>query len=183
MGAVSDGRTDVLSQTDLYVSHDLKFSGDRKLRLELTVTNLFNQQAAISKYSTYQKVDGVNFDRGRLLQPQAELRSADPGAGDRAGSAVPAEQRVPDSDSGPLRREVPLLVPASPETRYRLPPRGPSWSAGRFSFGRRSHMRFLTPLLVTLLFLAATPAIAQPPPRHQSGRRARDSCITTAPGI
>ena len=46
MGRLSDGRTDALSQTDLYVSHDLKFSGDRKLRLELTVTNLFNQQAA-----------------------------------------------------------------------------------------------------------------------------------------
>jgi hypothetical protein len=51
------------SQTDLYVSHDLKFSGDRKLRFELTVTNLFNQQAAISKYTTYQKIDGVTFDQ------------------------------------------------------------------------------------------------------------------------
>jgi len=62
-GRLSDGRTDMYSQTDLYVSHDLKFSGDRKLRFELTVTNLFNQQAAISKYTTYQKIDGVTFDQ------------------------------------------------------------------------------------------------------------------------
>ena len=80
-GRLSDGRTDMLSQTDLYVSHDLKFSGDKKLRLELTVTNLFNQQAAISKYTTYQKADGVNFsetdfynhqlDFNQLIQEQA----------------------------------------------------------------------------------------------------------------
>ena len=42
-GRMSDGRTDVFSQTDLQVAHDIKFSGEKRLRLEMTVQNLFNQ--------------------------------------------------------------------------------------------------------------------------------------------
>jgi hypothetical protein len=61
-GRMSDGRTDVYSQTDLMVSHDLKLGGDRRVRLEANVQNLFNQSAAIAKYSTYHKTNGVSFD-------------------------------------------------------------------------------------------------------------------------
>ena len=63
LGRLQRRPDDMLSQTDFYVSHDLKFSGDRKLRLELTVTNLFNQQAGISKFTTYNKVDGIDFNQ------------------------------------------------------------------------------------------------------------------------
>jgi hypothetical protein len=50
------------SQTDLFVQHELKLGGGRRLQFQANVLNLFNQEAATSKYSTYQKVDGVNFD-------------------------------------------------------------------------------------------------------------------------
>jgi hypothetical protein len=62
LGRLSDGRTDRFSQTDLFVQHELKLGGGRRLQLQANVLNLFNQEAATSKYSTYQKVDGVNFD-------------------------------------------------------------------------------------------------------------------------
>ncbi len=62
LGRESDGRTDVFSQSDLFVQHELKLGGGRRLQLQANVLNLFNQQAATSKYSTYQKVNGVDFD-------------------------------------------------------------------------------------------------------------------------
>ena len=62
LGRLSDGRTDRFSQTDLFVQHELKLGGGRRLQLQANVLNLFNQEAATSKYSTYQKVDGVSFD-------------------------------------------------------------------------------------------------------------------------
>ncbi len=40
------GRTPVLTQTDLIVSHELKASGAKRVRLELQVLNAFNQQTA-----------------------------------------------------------------------------------------------------------------------------------------
>jgi outer membrane receptor protein involved in Fe transport len=61
-GRMSDGRTDVYSQTDFLVSHELKLGGDKRIRLEMNVQNLFNQRAAISKYSTYHKTNGIEFD-------------------------------------------------------------------------------------------------------------------------
>ena len=38
------GRTPVLTRTDLLVSHDVRLAGSRRLRVELNVLNLFNQQ-------------------------------------------------------------------------------------------------------------------------------------------
>ncbi len=43
-GRGSLGRTDFMSQTDLFVSHDIKLGDRRKVRLELNVLNLFNQK-------------------------------------------------------------------------------------------------------------------------------------------
>lgn len=39
------GRTPVLTRTDLLVSHELKVAGEKKIRLELNVLNVFNQKA------------------------------------------------------------------------------------------------------------------------------------------
>jgi hypothetical protein len=38
------GRTPMLSHTDLLVSHELKLAGDKRLRFELNVLNVFNQK-------------------------------------------------------------------------------------------------------------------------------------------
>ena len=40
------GRTPMLTQTDLLVSHELSLSNRRKLRFELNVLNVFNQKTA-----------------------------------------------------------------------------------------------------------------------------------------
>ena len=40
------GRTSVLTQTDLLLSHNIRLEGSQQLRLELNVINLFNQKTA-----------------------------------------------------------------------------------------------------------------------------------------
>ena len=45
-GRGSLGRTPALTQTDLLVTHDLKMGGAKRVRLEVNVLNLFNQQTA-----------------------------------------------------------------------------------------------------------------------------------------
>ena len=61
LGRGSDGRTDTLSQTNLFVQHAFKLGGNKQVQVSFNVLNLFNQDAAIAKASTYQKVDGINF--------------------------------------------------------------------------------------------------------------------------
>jgi hypothetical protein len=62
LGRKSDGRTDTFSQTDVYVQHEFTLGGDRRLQVSLNVLNLFDQDAAISKWAKYQLLDGVTFD-------------------------------------------------------------------------------------------------------------------------
>ena len=59
LGRGSDGRTPAYSQTDVQVQHEFGFFGDRRLQLSLNVLNLFNQDTAIGRYSTYQYSGGV----------------------------------------------------------------------------------------------------------------------------
>ncbi len=59
MGRMSDGRTPTFSQTDLLLQHEFRFMGTRALQVSFNILNLFNQDTAISKHSTYQKVNGV----------------------------------------------------------------------------------------------------------------------------
>jgi outer membrane receptor protein involved in Fe transport len=49
------GRTPVLTRTDLLVSHELKVPGNRRLRLELNVQNLFNQKTVTHLYNYLNK--------------------------------------------------------------------------------------------------------------------------------
>jgi hypothetical protein len=58
LGRGSDGRTPVMSQTDLLVQHDFRFA-DRGLQVFLNVLNLFNQDTAIARFSTYHYPNGV----------------------------------------------------------------------------------------------------------------------------
>ncbi|HEU4926037.1 MAG TPA: carboxypeptidase regulatory-like domain-containing protein [Vicinamibacterales bacterium] len=59
LGRGSDGRTPTYSQTDMVVQHDFRLAGDRRLQLSFNVLNLFNQDTAIARFSTYQQVNGV----------------------------------------------------------------------------------------------------------------------------
>jgi hypothetical protein len=71
LGRGSDGRTPVYSQTDLYVQHGIRLPGNREVQFQFNVLNLFNQDTAVSKYSTQQRTTSVSlseadFYAGRL---------------------------------------------------------------------------------------------------------------------
>ena len=52
LGRLSDGRTDMFSQTDFFVSHDIKFGGEKKVQISLNVINLFNQSGETNQLTT-----------------------------------------------------------------------------------------------------------------------------------
>jgi hypothetical protein len=56
------GRTPAYNRTDLLLSHGITVAGARKLRLELNVTNLFNQQTARHLFNSVNK--GAGSPRG-----------------------------------------------------------------------------------------------------------------------
>ncbi len=66
-GRGSLGRTPFLTQTDLLISHDVKFSGSKRLRLEFNGLNLFNQQQVRHVFDTVNRL-GAN---GRVLASSA----------------------------------------------------------------------------------------------------------------
>ena len=72
-GRLSDGRTDIFSQTDLYVQHEFKVGGDRALQVSLNVLNLFDQSASIGKWQTYQLTDGINIDETAFYRGQLDF--------------------------------------------------------------------------------------------------------------
>lgn len=45
----------------MFVQHTFKMAGGRSFQISLNVLNLLNQDTAVSKFSTYQKVNGVNI--------------------------------------------------------------------------------------------------------------------------
>jgi hypothetical protein len=59
LGRGSDGRTPVYSQTNLQLLHDFRIMGDRRFQVSFNVLNLFDQDTAIGRHSTYQKTNGV----------------------------------------------------------------------------------------------------------------------------
>ena len=63
------------SQTDLFVQHEVRFGGTRALQVSLNVLNLFNQDTAISKASTYQYTGGVRPDEAAFYAGQQTLAS------------------------------------------------------------------------------------------------------------
>jgi hypothetical protein len=62
MGRVSDGRMPVYSQTDIFVQHEFRMGGAKRLQLSLNVLNLFNQDTATNRANTYQDANGVIFN-------------------------------------------------------------------------------------------------------------------------
>jgi hypothetical protein len=53
------GRTPVLTQTDLLVSHEVKSRGANRVRLELQVLNVFNQQTGRHIFNYLNRGGGV----------------------------------------------------------------------------------------------------------------------------
>ena len=53
------GRTPFYSKTDLLVSHELPMAGNKRLRFELNVLNLFNQKTARHVFNYLNRGAGV----------------------------------------------------------------------------------------------------------------------------
>ncbi len=66
-GRGSDGRTDVFSQTDVYVQHEFNVGGERAVQVSFNVINLFDQSASIGQWQTYQLTNGINFNQADLF--------------------------------------------------------------------------------------------------------------------
>ena len=62
-GRGADGRMPVYSQTDLYVQHEFKLSGAKRIQISLNVLNLFNQGTATNYFQT-ENISGeaLSFD-------------------------------------------------------------------------------------------------------------------------
>jgi len=75
LGRGSDGRTPMFAQTDLLVQHAFSLPGGRDVQLGLNIINLFNQDVATSRYSTYQKTNGVMPDEARFYAGRERLAS------------------------------------------------------------------------------------------------------------
>ncbi len=73
LGRGSDGRTDVYSQADLSVTHDIKFAAGRRAQISFNVLNLFNQAASIGKWSTYHLFNGINIDETKFYAGQLDF--------------------------------------------------------------------------------------------------------------
>ncbi len=74
LGRLSDGRTPMFSQTDLYVQHNFDV-GQRNLQVFMNVLNLFNQDTATGKFSTYHYSGGVVPNEDAFYAGQQTLAS------------------------------------------------------------------------------------------------------------
>ena len=63
------------SQTDFYVQHEFKMTGDRRLQVSFNVLNLFDQKTVTGKYVTFQKANGVVPDETLFYTGQETLAS------------------------------------------------------------------------------------------------------------
>ncbi|HET7295052.1 MAG TPA: hypothetical protein VFM88_21715 [Vicinamibacteria bacterium] len=72
LGRGSDGRTPTRSQLDVHVQHEVRLVGDRRLVVQANVLNLFNQQAAINRFS-WQLEPGAAVD----VTPEQFFRGVD----------------------------------------------------------------------------------------------------------
>jgi len=75
LGRGSDGRTPMFSQTDMFVQHSFSMAGGRSFQVSFNVLNLFNQDTAVGKYSTYQKTNGVVPDEALFYTGKQTLAS------------------------------------------------------------------------------------------------------------
>jgi hypothetical protein len=73
MGRGSDGRLPVFSQTDIYVQHEFRVGGAKRLQISLNVLNLFNQKTATNRNVSYQDVNGITFDEQNFYAGQVNF--------------------------------------------------------------------------------------------------------------
>jgi hypothetical protein len=72
LGRNSDGRTDTYAQTDIYLQQEFQL-GRQRLQFSFNVFNLFNQEAAVSKFSTYQRTTSLTLNERAFYQGQYDF--------------------------------------------------------------------------------------------------------------
>jgi hypothetical protein len=73
LGRKSDGRMPTFSQTDMFVQHEFRMSGDNRLQVSLNVLNLFNQDTATNRNVTYQDANGIVPDEDEVYSGNADF--------------------------------------------------------------------------------------------------------------
>jgi hypothetical protein len=74
LGRLSDGRTPVLSQTDVYLQQDLRWGQQYRISLAVSITNLFDQDTVISKFKQ-ESEGGLQLDEGAYYAGQVDIES------------------------------------------------------------------------------------------------------------
>jgi carboxypeptidase family protein/TonB-dependent receptor-like protein len=64
LGRLSDGRLPILSQADLYVQHEIKIGGGRRVQLSANVLNLFNERTAINRVTAMRRTGAIPLGPG-----------------------------------------------------------------------------------------------------------------------
>jgi hypothetical protein len=64
LGRGSEGRTPFLTQTDLYVQHEFKIGGARRVQLSANVLNLFDQRTVTNRVSTMRRTGAIPLGPG-----------------------------------------------------------------------------------------------------------------------
>jgi len=75
LGRDGAGRTPAFSQTDLYVQHEFKVGGQRRMQISLNVLNLFNQRATIDRFNNVFNGSAVSFDEAAFYAGQVNIQS------------------------------------------------------------------------------------------------------------
>jgi hypothetical protein len=64
LGRGSEGRTPVFSQADLYVQHEIKIGGSRRIQFSANVLNLFNERIVTNRVSTMRRTGAIPLGPG-----------------------------------------------------------------------------------------------------------------------
>ncbi|HJZ72114.1 MAG TPA: TonB-dependent receptor [Vicinamibacterales bacterium] len=76
LGRNSDGRTPVLSQTDLYVQHDFRLPTGKRLQINANVLNLFDQRAVTNKFNNMRRTgSALNINETAFYAGQVNVQS------------------------------------------------------------------------------------------------------------
>jgi hypothetical protein len=104
LGRDGAGRTPMYSQTDLYVQHEFKVGGNRRVQLSMNVLNLFNQRATIDRFNNTLNGSAISFDEAAFYAGKVNIQQII-NSGIADGSLTPDPRFLKDSAF-----QIPLLA-------------------------------------------------------------------------
>jgi hypothetical protein len=93
------GRTPTLSSTDLLLSHDLRVAGDRRVRFELNVLNVFNQQTVRHLFNNLNRnrsASAINLANTNLANGYDYLAMIAASPDGKNNNAIEPRYKMPD---------------------------------------------------------------------------------------